>query len=101
MNRDALLKHVPFRRFWLGETASSFAYQMLVIAVGWQMYRASPAARWSLGLIGLVQFFSLLLFALPAGHVADRYDRLRIALVCQLVQCALAVILARAGAHAG
>ena len=89
----------PFRRYWLGETASTLAWQMLVVALGWQMYELTGSAL-SLGLIGLVQFASQLLFTLVAGYAADRYNRRYIALACQLVQCALAATLA-AGSHAG
>jgi MFS family permease len=68
-------------------------YQMLVIAIGWQTYDLTDSAL-SLGLIGLVQFTPQFLFTLPAGHVADRHDRRRIALVCQAVQWAIAATLA-------
>ena len=87
--------HSAFRRYWLGETASTLAWQMLVVAVGWQMYELTDSAL-NLGLIGLVQFLSQLLFTLVAGYAADRYDRRYIALACQLVQCVLAVALASA-----
>jgi MFS family permease len=96
VNRDALLKHVPFRRYWLGETAATLGWQMLVVAVGWQMYELTESAL-ALGLIGLVQFLSQLLFTLVAGSAADRYNRRYIAIACQLAQCALAVALAAAG----
>jgi MFS family permease len=82
-----------FRRLWTGETVTVLAYQMLVIAIGWQMYDITDSAL-SLGLIGLVQFLPTFLFALVSGHVADRYDRRRIALVCQGAQCAIALALA-------
>ena len=95
----ALLTHVPFRRYWLGETASALGWQMLVVAVGWQMYELTDSAL-ALGLIGLVQFLSQLLFTLVAGYAADRYDRRYIALICQFVQCALAVALA-SGSYGG
>src|SRR3954471_20176428 len=85
-----------FTRFWLGETATVLAYQMLVVAVAWQTYDLTSSAL-SLGLIGLVQFAPMFLFALPAGQVADRYDRRRVALVCQLVQLVIAVAYAAAG----
>ncbi len=68
---------------------------MLVVAVGWQMYELTDSAL-ALGLIGLVQFLSQLLFTLVAGYAADRYNRRYIAIACQLVQCALAVALAAA-----
>ncbi|HLX38416.1 MAG TPA: MFS transporter, partial [Candidatus Binataceae bacterium] len=44
------------------------------VAVGWQVYKItlSPLA---LGYVGLVQFLPALMLTLPAGAVADRYDR--------------------------
>lgn len=50
------------------------ANQMLMVALGWQMYDLTQSA-WDLGLVGLYQFIPALLFTLPAGHLADRYDR--------------------------
>ncbi|HEV7802723.1 MAG TPA: MFS transporter [Burkholderiales bacterium] len=87
------LRRPSFTRFWLGETATVLAYQMLVVAIGWQTYELTDSAL-SLGLIGLVQFTPQFLLTLPAGHVADRYDRRRIALVCQTIQFVIAVMLA-------
>jgi hypothetical protein len=31
-------KHSSFTRFWLGETATILAYQILTVAIGWQIY---------------------------------------------------------------
>jgi MFS family permease len=50
------------------------ATQMLMVALGWQMYDLTGSA-WQLGLVGLVQFVPALLFTLPAGHLADHHDR--------------------------
>jgi MFS family permease len=85
----SLLKNPSFTRFWLGETATVVAYQMLVVAVAWQMYELTDSAL-SLGLIGLVQVTPYFLFVLLAGHVADVYDRRRVALGAQAVQLAVA-----------
>jgi len=93
--QPALRQHAPFRRYWLGETASTLGWQMVAVAIGWQMYELTDSAL-ALGLIGLVQFLSQLLFTLAAGYAADRYDRRYIALACQLVQCALGAALAYA-----
>src|SRR5688572_26392221 len=82
-----------FRWYFAGEVASTLGHQFLVIAIGWQLYEITGSAL-SLGLVGLVQFLSQVLFTLYAGHVADRHDRLRIAFACQVVQCAIAVVLA-------
>lgn len=94
-----LFRHAAFTRFWVGDIASTLANQMLVIAVGWQIYDITNSAL-SLGLVGLAHFGAQLLFTLPAGHVADRYDRRRVAMLCQWIQCAAALTLAT-GNYAG
>lgn len=90
-----LLRHAAFTRFWVGDIASTLANQMLVIAVGWQIYDLTNSAM-SLGIVGLAHFGAQLLFTLPAGHVADRYDRRHVAMICQWIQCVAALTLAAA-----
>jgi MFS family permease len=48
--------------------------QMVVVAVGWQVYAIHHSA-FDLGLIGLFEFLPLPILALPAGHLADRFSR--------------------------
>jgi MFS family permease len=81
------------RQFWLARVASSIAWQMLAVAVGWQIYELSndPLA---LGLVGLAQFVPALLLLLIAGHVADRYDRRRVTTAAQTMEGAAAALLA-------
>jgi len=83
--KDSLRRHPAFVAFWIAEVASSFGFQMLSVAVGWQVYAITGRA-FDLGLIGLVQFVPSLLLALPAGHAADQLDRRRIFVSGQLVQ---------------
>jgi MFS family permease len=47
---------------------------MVAVAVGWQVY-AIDHDPLDLGLIGLAEFVPLLVFALPAGQLADRFPR--------------------------
>jgi MFS family permease len=54
-----------------------------------------------LGNVGLVQIIPVLLFTFVAGHVADRYNRSRTALITQVGQAAVAFLLAGAGASRG
>src|SRR3954471_17634291 len=82
-----------FSRFWIAETITTLGNQMLTVAVAWQTYELTSSAL-SLGLIGLAQFAPVFAFALIAGHAADRYDRRRIALLSQLLQCAVAITFA-------
>src|SRR6476646_2647394 len=72
------------RRYTLylaSRSAFIIATQMLSVAVGWQIYEITGDAL-ALGLSGLALFLPGFLLALPGGHVADRYDRRRILLVC-------------------
>ncbi|MBU6422155.1 MAG: MFS transporter, partial [Gammaproteobacteria bacterium] len=77
--QHSLLRVRAFRQFWSARVAAGFAYQMLSVAVGWQIYALSHRTL-DLGLIGLAQFLPSLLLMLPAGHLADRYERRRILL---------------------
>ena len=90
---ESLLQHRSFVAFWLARTTSSFGFQMLSIAVGWQIYSITGRA-WDLGLIGLVQFLPAVLLALPAGHVADQFDRRRVVLFGQVTECLAIALLA-------
>ena len=86
------LSHPSFKRFWLGRIAGTMAAQMLMVALGWQMYELTGSA-WDLGLVGLYQFAPALALALLAGHVNDRYDRRRVLAACLLLQLVVALVL--------
>src|SRR5690348_12389274 len=90
---DSLLDHPAYVAFWCARTASTFGFQMLSVAVGWQIYAITGRA-FDLGLIGLVQFIPSVLLALPAGHVADQYERRRVVLIGQVVEWTAIVLLA-------
>ena len=77
---SSLLKQKNFVHFWIGQIASSFAFQMLSVGIGWQIYDLTDSAM-ALGLVGLFQFLPQLLLTLVVGHVADRYNR-RIICIC-------------------
>jgi MFS family permease len=89
-NRDYLL-------LWLGQAVSSLgtgisqlAFPLLILAD-----TGSPAAA---GLAGALQQAPLLLFSLPAGALADRWDRKRVMLCCSLglLLCLASVAIAAA-----
>ena len=69
------------------------AYQMLAVAVGWQIYALTSSAL-DLGLIGLVQFLPSLVLVLVSGHVADRYDRRAVVGTSQTMQAIAVMVLA-------
>jgi len=79
-----IFRHRPFALFWSGRVASTMAFQLQGVAVGWQIYALTHSAL-ALGLVGLAQFLPMLALTLIVGHAADRYDRRRIPLCCQFV----------------
>ena len=62
------------------------------LAVAWQVYQLTHSAL-SLGYTGLALFLPGLFFMLPAGHVADRYDKRYVILACYGLQALCTVAL--------
>lgn len=91
----SILRHPAFTKFWCGRAATSIAFQMQGVAVGWQMYDLTGSA-WFLGLVGLAQFLPMFLLTLIVGHVADRHDRRNVIRICQAVEGLGAAFLALA-----
>lgn len=96
---DSLLRHRPFILFWNARVSAAMAFQMVGVAMGWQMYAITGSAL-DLGLVGLAQFLPATVLILVAGQLADRYDRRRIAQISQAIEGAAAAALAY-GAFAG
>jgi len=89
----AVLKQRDFARYLAARLCSSIAAQMLVVAVGWQVYNLTGRPL-DLGLIGLSQFLPFLCLSLFAGHAADQYDRRLIISLClaTFLICALMLL---------
>jgi hypothetical protein len=79
------LRQRNFLFYLMARVLGTLAVQMQSVAIGWQVYDLTGSLV-DLGLIGLAQFAPFLLLILLAGHVADRYDRRRIILICMLAQ---------------
>src|SRR5271169_2327899 len=86
---DSLLQQRPFVIFWFARVAATVAYQMQVVAVGWQIYDLTRRPL-DLGLVGLAQFLPSIVLLLVVGHVADRYDRRLILRICLAVDALVA-----------
>ena len=93
----SLLRDADFRRYALSRVTGAAGGQMLMVALGWQMYDLTGSA-WDLGLVGLAQFVPALLLALPAGAHVDRSDRRRVLAAVLALQWLVAVLLATATA---
>jgi len=80
----AVLRNRDVALYLLGRLVASLGQQMLTVAVGWELYERTHSAL-ALGLVGLTQMVPMVLFTLPAGHVADNHDRKRIIVLMNLV----------------
>jgi len=79
--------------FLLARVASSLSFQMLSVSVGWQIFHQTSSA-FALGMVGLCMFLPMVVLTLLVGHVADRFDRRRIVMVCLFIEGACAAVLA-------
>jgi MFS family permease len=94
----ALKRHKPFALFWVMRVATTGAYFMQSVAIGWQIYDMTGNPL-DLGLVGLVQFCPLVLLAVLVGQIIDRCDRRAIARTCQVVKAVCAIVLALGSAR--
>ncbi len=89
---DSVLRHRAFVLFWFARVAGTIGYQMLIVAVGWQLYELT-SDPFDLGLIGLIQFIPAILLVLLIGQAADRYDRRLLLVGCQATEAVAVTIL--------
>ncbi len=72
--------HEPvFRRIWAASFISNFGQLILGVGVAWEMTRLTSSP----GMVALVQtamMLPLMLVALPAGAIADTFDRRKVAM---------------------
>ncbi len=93
----APLKGPVFRRIWTASVLSNFGQLILGVAAAWEMTRLTSSAS----MVALVQtalMLPLMLVAVPAGAIADMFDRrmiamtgLSVALICSALLTTLAV----------
>lgn len=94
-----LRDQVDYIKLLVARASSTTANQMLMVALGWQMYDLTRSA-WQLGLVGLFQFVPALICTLPAGHLVDRHDRRRLLALSLVLQFAVAALLSFASLEA-
>src|SRR5262245_37183455 len=97
--QSSLLGYRSFVAYWGARTATNGAYHMQAVAVGWQIYELTGSV-FDLGLVGLVQFFPVVVLGIVVGQIADRYDRRVVVGTCQVVK-ALAAAAFAAGTIGG
>ncbi|WP_432719688.1 MFS transporter [Jeongeupia wiesaeckerbachi] len=88
----ALRHHRPFLAYWAAQVMTTSGFQVLTVAIGWQMYTLTGSAL-DLGLTGLFEFLPRVLFMLQIGHVADKYERRLICALTKALQVCAALLL--------
>lgn len=68
------LRHVDFRRLWVGQGVSFVGYQLTAVAVPVQVYAITHSSFW-VGMLGVAGLVPLIVFGLWGGSVADAMDR--------------------------
>ncbi|TVV77232.1 MFS transporter [Sphingomonas solaris] len=74
------LREPVFRRIWTASLLSNFGQLILGVGVAWEMTRLTSSP----GMVALVQtalMLPLMLVAVPAGAIADMFDRRRVAMI--------------------
>ena len=100
------LQIADYRRFWFARFLATFATLSMVVLIGYQTYDVARAqygmglrdASLMLGLLGAAQFVPLFVLTPVAGVAADRFDRRRVVLFANLIDCGIALTLALATA---
>ena len=87
-----LARHRNFRLFWFGQTISLVGTWMQQIATGWLALELTNSA-FMVGLVAAAGTIPILLFALPAGVLADRSDKLRVVRIAQTMMLVEASVL--------
>ncbi len=82
-----LLREREFLAYFAARQGARLGYSIETVAIAWQVYglRHSPL---DIGLVGLVLFVPQLLLAIPAGMLADRFDRRVVCVACALGEMA-------------
>jgi MFS family permease len=83
-SRFAVFREAPFRWFATSRLFSGTAMTLFGSAIAWHAYDLSHSPA-QLGLLGLIRFVPSMALSLPAGAVADSFDRRRLIQLAQVV----------------
>ena len=93
------LKEPVFRRIWTASVLSNFGQLILGVGVAWEMMRLTGNAS-MVALVQTAMMLPLMLVAVPAGAVADMFDKRKVAMTglgVSVVGASLLTILASQG----
>lgn len=95
----APLREATFRRIWSASLISNFGHLIFGVAAAWEMTRLTDS-REMVALVQSALMLPLMLVSVPAGAVADMFDRRKIALTglaFSIVSAAVLTTIALAG----
>jgi len=79
----APLRISRFRALWIAAVFSNIGSFLQAVAASWLMLELTGSALW-VGLMAASATIPLLVFSLPAGAIADMFDRRKVLIVAQL-----------------
>src|SRR3954465_14747975 len=82
-----------YRFLWVGTALTMTGNFMQQVAQGWLIYDLTGSPTW-LGLVSFARGIPMLVLALPAGVIVDRFDRRVVLITAQGLTALVAVILA-------
>ncbi len=88
----AALRHRDYRWYITSLFTMTLGSQLQAVVVGWQVYSLTHDPL-SLGLIGLAEALPFIAIALPAGYIADRWNRRTISAIALVVLAVCSVAL--------
>ena len=93
-------RHRNFRWYIFSTFTMTLGSQLQAVVVGWQVYTITRDPL-SLGLIGLAEALPFIAVALPAGYVADRFNRRMVSVgaLVILALCSVALLLLSAASE--
>lgn len=89
----APLREPPFRRIWTASVLSNFSQLFLGVGAAWEMTRLSDSPQ-MVALVQTAMMLPLMFVTLPAGAVADMFDKRKIAMMGLGFSSASAAVLA-------
>src|SRR5450756_1248264 len=87
------LSHRNFRLFWTGQCVSLIGTWMQNIGQSWLVLQLTNSS-FKLGLVSAMQFLPMMLFALFAGSLVDRFPKRTVLIFTQASLAILATVLA-------
>jgi len=92
----APLGEPSFRRIWLASVFSNFAQLFLGVGAAWEMTQLTQSPS-MIALVQTAMMLPMMIVSLPAGAIADMYDKRKVAIAGLVISTSFAALLALLG----